>query len=78
MIELKMYDGWDCHVIYDVLIDGVYRNQVEVQFNDGKFNGKILQTVSENEDGEFEWEFVEENTELYNTTKEKAISDYNK
>lgn len=76
--ELKYYTGFKCHTLYDFIENGQYKGQFEAQFDHGEFNGVILYTSfdSESEDGEFEWEKVEDK-ELFNWVKEKAIQDYN-
>lgn len=74
MIELKLVDGWDCHLIYNV--SGSIEGNIEVQFDNGLFNGKILFAKdSSDENGELEWDDVTDK-HIYEIIKEQAIKDY--
>lgn len=77
--KLKLYSEYDCHMLYDYIINNETIGQFEIQFDDNEFNGKIFYTElsSENEDGEFEWQELKD-TMLYDLVKNKAIKDYNR
>lgn len=67
-IELDHCNSWPCHSIYDLHISGHHKGQVEVQFDDGEFNGVILFTSCYEEEFN-EWNKLE-SRKLYDFIKD--------
>lgn len=76
MLNLKMTSAIVCDefTLYDVV--GDLNGSIEVQFDNGKFNGIIFFSKNGQEFGEEEWEELEDKR-LYDYIAKKAIKDYN-
>lgn len=75
-LNLQLMDNWGCHMLYTV--SGALEGNIEVQFDENKFNGKILFAKDNDEgNGELDWNPVTDEA-IFTEIKEKAIEDYNK
>ena len=70
-IELKWLEGWDCHTLYS--IKGKMNGTIEVQFDKGMFNGKIL--FDDDAEDELLWEELKDE-EIFKYVKQVAEKDY--
>lgn len=77
-IELELLESTYDFSLYDYIINGEYKGEFEVQFDDDKFNGVIMYSGfdTENEFGEFEWIEVDKLNSLYKVVRDRAIKDY--
>lgn len=77
-IELELLELTYDFSLYDYIVNGEYKGEFEVQFDDDNFNGVILYSGfdTENEVGEFEWVEVNKLNSLYKVVRDKAIKDY--
>lgn len=70
-IELKWLEGWGCHTLYS--ITGKMNGTIEVQFDNGIFNGKIL--FADDAEDELLWEELKDE-EIFKYVKQVAEKDY--
>ena len=77
-IELELLESTYDFSLYDYIVNGEYKGEFEVQFDNDKFNGIILYSGfdTENEVGEFEWVEVNKLNSLYKVVRDRAIKDY--
>ena len=71
-MSLTYLGGYACHFLY-LHEDSLRKQLIEVQFDERKFNGKVL--CAREEDGELEWETLEKG-ELFDAVAELAMHDY--